>query len=76
MVEDKDVDPFEYFSGAKPSTQPRQRLEDLSSKQGIIARALIAKGIVIWGDIPQYIIEELDRAGYKIKKKKKFSCKK
>jgi hypothetical protein len=31
----------------------------------------VHKGIPIWDGIPQHVIEELNRAGYRIAKKKK-----
>ena len=48
-----------------------QDINQLGPKRGAIARALIHKGIPIWEGIPQHVIEELERAGYIIKKKKK-----
>lgn len=48
-----------------------QDISQLGPKRGAIARALVHRGITIWEGIPQHVIEELDRAGYKIKKKKK-----
>lgn len=49
-----------------------QDISQLGPKRAAIARALIHKGIPIWEGIPQHIVEELGRAGYKIKKKKKL----
>jgi hypothetical protein len=46
----------------------RQHIEDLGLKQAAIARALIHKGVVVWDGIPQHVIDELRKAGYKIKK--------
>jgi hypothetical protein len=47
-----------------------QDINQLGPKRAAIARALTQKGIPIWEGIPQHIIDELERAGYKIKKKK------
>jgi hypothetical protein len=49
-----------------------QDINQLGPKRAAIARALVHRGITIWEGIPQHIIEELDRAGYEIKKKKKL----
>jgi hypothetical protein len=46
-----------------------QDINQLGPKRAAIARALVHRGITIWEGIPQHIIEELERAGYKIKKK-------
>ncbi len=75
MVEDNDIDPWEAFQSPIPrhaSTPARsnQRIEELPKKQAAIARALVHKGVVIWSGIPEHVIEELERAGYKIKKRK------
>jgi hypothetical protein len=48
-----------------------QDINELGPKRAAIVRALIQKGIPIWDGIPQQIIEELGRAGYKIKKNKR-----
>ncbi len=78
MVEDHDdLDPWEAFNSlerpkAATPVGLTQKIEDLPRKQAAIARALIHKGVVVWAGIPQHIVAELERAGYKIKKKKKF----
>jgi hypothetical protein len=41
-------------------------------KLDIIAHSLTASGIVIWHGIPEKIIQDLNAAGYKIKKSKKL----
>jgi hypothetical protein len=41
-----------------------------SKKEEVIKNALVHKGIVFWGGIPEHIIEELKIHGYKIKKRK------
>lgn len=41
-------------------------------KLDIIAHTLTASGIVIWHGIPEKIIQDLNAAGYKIKKRKNF----
>jgi hypothetical protein len=41
-------------------------------KLDIIAHSLTASGIVIWHGIPEKIIQDLNEAGYKIKKSKKL----
>lgn len=41
-------------------------------KLDIIAHTLTASGIVIWHGIPEKIIQDLNAAGYKIKKTKKL----
>jgi hypothetical protein len=48
-----------------------QDINQLGPKRAAIARALVHKGIPIWDGIPQHVIEELNRAGYAIVKKKK-----
>jgi hypothetical protein len=41
-------------------------------KLDIIAHSLTSCGIVIWHGIPEKIIQDLNAAGYKIKKTKKI----
>lgn len=41
-------------------------------KLDIIAHSLTSFGIVIWHGIPEKIIQDLNAAGYKIKKTKKI----
>ena len=41
-------------------------------KLDIIAHSLTASGITIWHGIPETIVRDLNAAGYKIKKRKKF----
>jgi hypothetical protein len=40
------------------------------NKEKAIVRALTSRGVVIWDGIPECIIEELHKSGYKIKKRK------
>lgn len=41
-------------------------------KLDIIAHSLTSCGIVVWHGIPEKIVKDLNAAGYKIKKTKKF----
>lgn len=47
-------------------------IDSLSDIEAAIARALVHNGIVIWHGIPSHIIDELGRAGFEIRKIKKY----
>lgn len=76
--DDTDIDPREAFSRSpipRHAVTPaalHQRINELPRKQAAIARALVHKGVVVWAGIPEHVIEELELAGYKIKKRKSF----
>jgi hypothetical protein len=69
---EEDINPWEAFQSLAQQASLNQNIKNLPPKQAIIARALTQKGVVVWTGIPQHIMAELERAGYKIKKKKKF----
>ena len=79
VAEDReDIDPWEVFNSSPIPRHPvtpaalHQRIDELPGKQAAIARALVHKGVVVWAGIPAHVIEELELAGYKIKKRKSF----
>ena len=69
-----EIDVWAAFASPAPIIKQEhfhQAIDELPEIEAIIAKSLVHHGVNIWLGIPEHIIEELERAGYKISKTRK-----